>query len=129
MAIGWLDVPGSRLPVSNDPSFNTTRCVMLSMLCHTTIWPAGNVAGLGEKDCAPLIATTLIVTAPGVGVGVGVGTGVGVGVGAGVVGGGVGEDGPEVLELPQPQAPRLNATMALATNTRILIPFCCYGRL
>jgi hypothetical protein len=78
---------------------------------------------LGEKDCAPLIATTLIVTAPGVGVGVGVG------VGAGVVDGGVGEDGPEVLELPQPQAPRLNATMALATNTRILISFCCYGRL
>jgi hypothetical protein len=89
------------------------------MLCHTTIWPAGNVAGLGEKDCAPLIATTLIVTAPGVGVGVGVG----------VVGDGVGEYGPEVLELPQPQAPRLNATMALATNTRILIPFCCYGSL
>jgi len=55
---------------------------MLSMLCHTTIWPAGNVAGLGEKDCAPLIATTLIVTAPG---------GVGVGVGVGVVGDGVGE--------------------------------------
>jgi hypothetical protein len=61
-----------------------------------TIWPAGNVAGLGEKDCAPLIPMTLIVTVP-------LG-GVGVGVGAGVVG--VGEDGlpPELLSLPQPQA-------------------------
>ena len=26
---------------------------------HTIIWPAGRVAGFGEKDCAPLTATTL----------------------------------------------------------------------
>jgi hypothetical protein len=59
-----LDAPGARSPVSTDRSFSTTRCVVLSMLCHTTTWPAGRVAGLGENDCAPLIATTLIVTTP-----------------------------------------------------------------
>jgi hypothetical protein len=32
------------------------------MLCHTTWTPAGSVAGFGENDCAPLIATTLTVT-------------------------------------------------------------------
>jgi hypothetical protein len=46
----------------------------MSTFCHTTIWPAGSVAGFGENDCAPLIATTLTVTTPlevtGVGVGV-----------------------------------------------------------
>ncbi len=73
---------------------------MLSMLCHTTTWPAGSVAGFGEKDWAPLTPTTSIVTTVGgggvgggVGVGAGVGVGVGVGVGAGVgvgVGSGVG---------------------------------------
>jgi hypothetical protein len=62
--MGALDAPGARLPVSMVPSFNTTRCVTLSMLCHTTFWPAGNVAGFGENDCAPLIATTLTVTTP-----------------------------------------------------------------
>jgi hypothetical protein len=36
--------------------------VTLSTLCHTTCTPAGNVAGLGENDCVPLIATTLTVT-------------------------------------------------------------------
>jgi hypothetical protein len=35
---------------------------MLSTLCHTTWTPAGSVAGLGEKDCAPRIATTFTVT-------------------------------------------------------------------
>ena len=50
----------------------------LSMLCHTTIWPAGSVAGFGEKDCAPFSRTTLIVTTPLDGVGVGAGVGVGV---------------------------------------------------
>jgi hypothetical protein len=37
---------------------------MLSTLCHTTIWPDGTVAGLGENDCAPFMATTLIVRTP-----------------------------------------------------------------
>src|SRR6266487_468745 len=118
MAIDWLDAPGPILPVSSDPSFSTTRCVMLSMLCHTTIWPAGRVAGFGEKDCAPLTPMTLIVTTPPGG-----GVGVGVGVGVGAVGGGVGETGvapPESVELPQPQPLRLNATITLATNTRML---------
>src|SRR5207302_9397445 len=69
--MGWLDAPGLRLPVSSDPSFRTTRCVMLSTLCHTTICPAGSVAGFGEKDWAPLMPTTLIVTMLGGGVGVG----------------------------------------------------------
>src|SRR3977135_4506799 len=122
MAIGRLDAPGLRLPVSNDPSFSTTRGVMLSMLCHTTVWPAGSVAGFGEKDCAPLMPTTLMVTVPpGGGVGVGFGGGVGLGVGVGAGGGagvglgvgvgagagagvGVGETG--AWSLPQPQAPR-----------------------
>jgi hypothetical protein len=62
IVIGWLDAPGARLPVSTDPLSRTTRCVMLSMLCHTTWTPAGSVAGFGENDCAPLIATTLTVT-------------------------------------------------------------------
>src|ERR1700746_834792 len=62
IVMGWLDAPGARLPVSTDPLSSTTRCVMLSTLCHTTCTPAGNVAGLGENDCAPLIATTLMVT-------------------------------------------------------------------
>jgi hypothetical protein len=31
---------------------------------HTTICPGGRVAGFGEKDCAPLTATTLMVTTP-----------------------------------------------------------------
>src|SRR3989442_10063429 len=109
--MGWLDAPGLRLPVSSDPSFRTTRCVMLSTLCHTTICPAGSVAGFGEKDWAPLMPTTLIVTMLGAGVGVGggVGVGVGAGVGAGAGAGagfgtGVGVTGvpPEsVVELPQ----------------------------
>jgi hypothetical protein len=114
IAIGRLDAPAAISLVSSDPSFKTTRCVMLSMLCHTTSCPAGNVAGLGEKDCAPLMATTLIVTVPPGGVG----------VGAGVVGVGVGDAGvaPELVELlPHPQVPRLNATMTLAVNTRILV--------
>jgi hypothetical protein len=37
---------------------------MLSTLCHTTIWPAGRLAGFGENDCAPLTPTTLMVTIP-----------------------------------------------------------------
>jgi hypothetical protein len=37
---------------------------MVSTLWQTTIWPAGSVAGFGENDCAPFIATTLIVTTP-----------------------------------------------------------------
>jgi hypothetical protein len=35
---------------------------MLSMLCHTILWPDVRVAGFGENDCEPLIATTLTVT-------------------------------------------------------------------
>jgi len=46
----------------------TTRCVMESTLCQTTICPAGMVEGFGENDWDPLTATTLIVTAvPGTG--------------------------------------------------------------
>src|SRR5437667_8993534 len=105
--MAWLDAPGLRLPVSSDPSFRTTRCVMLSTLCHTTICPAGSVAGFGEKDWAPLMPTTLIVTMLGAGVGVGGGGGGGGGVGAGGgggFGGGVGGAGvaPEsVVELAE----------------------------
>src|SRR6266542_119797 len=64
IAIGWLDAAGARSPVSTDRSFKTTRCVVLLTLCQTTIWPAGKVAGFGENDCAPLMATTLMVTTP-----------------------------------------------------------------
>src|SRR4029450_4951792 len=82
------------------------------MLCHTTIWPAGSVAGFGEKDCAPFSRTTLIVTTP-----LGdVGTGVGVGVGATGL-------PPESLELLQPHAHRLNMTITLATITRMSFLF------
>jgi hypothetical protein len=86
------------------------------MLCHTTIWPAGSVAGFGEKDCAPFSRTTLIVTTPldGVGVGAGVGVGVGVAVGVGVTGFPTGS-----VELPHPHVHRLAATIRVATNTRI----------
>lgn len=109
--------------------------MMLSMLCHTTIWPAGRVAGFGAKDCAPLTPTTLIVTTlggvgAGVGVGSGVGAGAGVGVGAGVgagAGAGVGVGvvpgyPPESVE-PQPHAPKLSATIIVATNTRMSFLF------
>jgi hypothetical protein len=64
IAIGWLEAPGARSPVSTDRSSRTTRCVVVSTLCQTIICPAGSVAGFGEKDCAPLMATTLIVTTP-----------------------------------------------------------------
>src|SRR5215831_20611075 len=64
MVMGGLNAPGARLPVSTVPSFNTTRCVTVSMLCQTIFCPAGSVAGFGENDCAPLIATTLTVTTP-----------------------------------------------------------------
>src|ERR1700737_286083 len=63
-AIDALEAPGARLPVSTDPSFRTTRWVMVSTLCHTIFWPAGSVAGFGENDCAPLTETTLMVTTP-----------------------------------------------------------------
>jgi hypothetical protein len=62
-APGWLDAPGARSPVSSDPLFKTTRWVMPSTLCQTTIWPAGNVPGFGENDCAPLLPTMLMITA------------------------------------------------------------------
>jgi hypothetical protein len=64
IAMGELAAPGAMSPVSTDPSFNTTRWVIVSTLCQTTICPAGSVAGFGENDCAPLTATTLIVTTP-----------------------------------------------------------------
>src|SRR5262245_5117990 len=98
---------------------------MLSILCQTTVWPGGSVAGFGENDRAPLTPTTLIVTVPvgGGGVGVGAGAGVGVGVGAGAgagagvgPGAGVGEPG---VSLPQAHAVRLHATIALAIKNRI----------
>src|SRR5258708_6849882 len=50
-------------PLSSSPSFKTTRWVIESTLCHTTSCPAGTLEGFGEKDCAPLIATTLMTTA------------------------------------------------------------------
>src|SRR5215510_10060838 len=89
--IGALNAPGARLPVSRVPSFNTTRCVTVSTLCHTTIWAGGTVAGFGENDCAPFSRTTLIVMASAVGAGVSLGP-VGVGlVGVGLVGVGLGD--------------------------------------
>jgi hypothetical protein len=71
--IGWLVAPGAMSPVSSDPLFNATRCLTLSMLRQTTIWPAGSVAGFGEKDRAPSWRTMSMVTTPFEGVGVGVG--------------------------------------------------------
>ena len=55
---------GEPLTLESLPPASTTRWVVMSALCHTTIWPDGRVAGLGENDCAPLMATTLIVTTP-----------------------------------------------------------------
>src|SRR5204863_851250 len=83
---------------------------MVSTLCHTTIWPDGRVAGLGENDCAPLMATTLIVTTPEPLVG-----------GVGLVG------FPLPLEYPlppQPHIPRPVPIRALAVkNARITDSF------
>src|ERR1041385_425113 len=62
--IGALNAPGAILPVSRLPSFSTTRCVTVSTLCQTTIWPAGTVAGFGENDCAPFSRTTSMTVAP-----------------------------------------------------------------
>src|SRR5690606_754472 len=62
---GWLVPPGGMLPVSIDRSSRRTRCTCVSMLRHTTVRPAGIVAGLGEKDCAPL-APTMLITSGGV---------------------------------------------------------------
>jgi len=122
---------------------------MLSMLCHTTIWPAGSVAGFGENDWAPLMPTTSIVTTlGGAGVGVGVGSGVGVGAGAGAgvgVGSGVGVGAGAgagvgvglgavglvlLLSPPQPHALRAIAMMDVATNARMVLSlslFCYCG--
>jgi len=77
------------------------------MLCHTTIWSAGSVAGLGEKDCAPFSLTTLIVTTPLAGAGVDAGLGV-TGVGFAL----------STVE-PQPHANTANATITQPTNTRM----------
>ena len=56
---------GAILPVSREPSFSTTRCVTVSTLCQTTVWPAGTVsAGFGENDWAPFSRTTLMTVAP-----------------------------------------------------------------
>jgi hypothetical protein len=112
------------LPVSSDPSFRTTRWVTLSTLRQTTVCPAGNVAGFGEKDCAPLTPTTSIVTALLVGVGVGVGVGIGATAGAGV--GAIGLP-PYSVELPQPHAHRLTAMIPLATITRMPFLFSTRG--
>src|SRR4030095_9639570 len=71
IGMGPLEAPGRRSPVSTDPSFSTTWWVTLSTLCHTIICPAGSMAGFGENDCAPLIATTLTFTTPGAPGGVG----------------------------------------------------------
>jgi hypothetical protein len=64
IAIGALDAPGARFPVSSVPSLSTTRWMIVSTLCHTILWPEGSVAGFGENDCAPFIATTSTVTTP-----------------------------------------------------------------
>ena len=39
------------------------RWVIEWTLCHTTSCPLGMLLGFGEKDCAPLIATTLMTVA------------------------------------------------------------------
>src|SRR5687768_10984556 len=106
MDIGWLDAPAARSPVSSDPLFNTTRCVMPSTLRQTTIWPAGNVAGFGEKDCEPLSRTMLMVTTPFDAVGVD----------------GVGATGlPLSEESEQPDTTRLSATIAPAKMKRMMV--------
>jgi hypothetical protein len=63
--IGALKAPGAMFPVSSSPSSSTTRCVVVSRLCQTTVCPTGTVDGFGENDCAPLMPRILIVIAPG----------------------------------------------------------------
>src|SRR5882672_11082287 len=103
-----LNAPGSRLPVSNDRSSRTTRCMIVSTLCQTTVWPTGIVAGFGENDWDPLTATTSIMTTdPDAGDGV------------------LGLE--ELPELLQPQAPRLRTAAASPTEyfrTTISFSFC-----
>jgi hypothetical protein len=88
--------------------------VTLSTLRQTTVWPAGKVAGFGEKDCAPLVATTLIVTTPLGGVGVVVGVGA-TGVGATGVASSV--------EPLHPHVPTVNAIVTATTIARMSFLF------
>src|SRR5262245_30923336 len=84
------------------------------MLRHTIIWPAGSVAGFGEKDCAPFCKTISTVTTPPGAVGVGAGVGAGVGVGV---------TGFPSVALPQPHAHRVSAAIMAPTITRISSSF------
>src|SRR4030095_2003050 len=98
------------LAVSSSPSLNTTRCVTVSTLCQTTILSAGIVAGFGENDCAPLMPTTVMTTAPAGGVGESVGP--------------LGDDAayPPHAERPRPVAARA-ATLTYGYMIRILSGF------
>src|SRR5262245_48336373 len=103
--MGWLNAPGARFPVSSLPSLSTTRCVVVSMLCHTTVCPVGTVAGFGENDWLPFSRTTLMVIA--------------------AAGGGVslGADGDEV-PYPPPHAVTPNidpARLAAKKNLRMML--------
>jgi hypothetical protein len=91
------------LPVSSWLSFSTTRWIVVSMLCHTTVAPGGTVAGFGENDWLPFSLTTLIVIAS--------------------AGGGL--PGPVVDELPYPPhaaTPTVKAASPVA-NKRLRIVF------
>jgi hypothetical protein len=55
--------PAETFRYSSSPWFKTKRWVIEWTLCHTTSCPLGMLLGFGEKDCAPLIATTLMTVA------------------------------------------------------------------
>ena len=58
-----LIAPGAMLPLSNEPSFMTMRCIVLSLFCQTTRLPWGIGAGLGLKDRSFLWPMMLTITA------------------------------------------------------------------
>jgi hypothetical protein len=49
-------------PVSNEPSFATMRCTVLSLFLQATVPAVAIVAGLGLNDCDPAVVVMLTVT-------------------------------------------------------------------
>src|SRR6185436_3896301 len=62
--IALLVAPGPRSPLSNDPSFMTIRCTVLSLLRQTTRLPWLIGAGFGLNDCSFLWPMMVTVAAP-----------------------------------------------------------------
>ena len=71
--------PGAIVPVLNDPPSAVAVWAMLSTLYQATFWPTLTVAGFGEYELLPFVATIAIVTSaatePGLDGGVTTGSG------------------------------------------------------